>query len=327
MPLHLCRGGFLMAVRKMIAVLALLVASERLAFSGDLDSGSLGLPVNHYAGRRLELRPSGLPPSASLRWRVVASGGALASGTALSGADGSASLSLDLPPLKDGAALKAELLLSFDGAPDLKAPLLLHSAKVFAEGAALKVSSIGVWSPDDSAGAKLARLLEGQGLKPEVLDSPDSFKGDALLASGLDFDESPKAFERLLALASRGVEVVVLPPLKGSVALKPALFSSMLLEKGLPLSSLYPDFCSADLGALPSAAVFSLGAEPSSLDLKPGKGASPDSFRFCRLNAGKGSLVIIGWSFAALSEASPAPLLVLKGLIDEKNSNSKRKDR
>lgn len=315
--------------RNIAAAIVFIVAAT--AFASDPAPNALRIPANQYTGRKLELRPCGLAASTPFKWRVAVSGRVLASGSATAGADGSAKIETELPPLKDGASAKAELLLSYGGAPELAAPLTLHSGNVFAEGAPAKMPDIGVWAPDGESDSKITRLLESQGLKPETINNLGSFKGDVLLVSGIDFDETPDAFGKMLALASGGAHVVVIPPVKGTISLKPATFSSLLISKGLPESAAWSRACAGDLDVLPAtskSAALSLGGADSPLELKFSNGAAkPESFGFCRLDAGKGRVTLLGWDLAGLSGSSPVPLLVLKGLFGEYETANKLKDR
>ena len=322
---------------------ALALFLGNVSFADDAPYTALDIPANQYAGRKQEVSANGLPPSSSIKWRVATSGRALASGNASSAADGSVKIDFELPPLHDGAALTGEMVISPKDAQDFKAPLVLHSSNIFAEGEIAKMPpSIGVWAADNDTEANLVRILKSQGLDPDSVSSISSYKGDLLIVCGMDFDDNTKAFDSMLAFAGKGSEVIVLPPTKGSFRLKPELLSSLHLEKGFPeahnTDKGLPDTrlitekkLSHDLGILSArsdCAGFSLIASDSALEFKFAKSPVPsDAFHFSRLDVGKGRVLFFGWNLMALSDVSPVPLLALKSLVEEMNFDDKAKSK
>jgi len=270
---------------------------------------------NVYAGRSTPLAISGLPFSAPLDWNAMAAGRLLASGRAESDARGHCSLELSLPELRDGAALKGELNLAIKGEKATKT-LSIHSRKIAAEGSpCVTAKPIGIFPPITPS--PLSKALDSCGFKTEQVESIADFKGDILIASGIDFEDSQTLFSSLMKFAEGGHLAILSAPLRGTIQFKPPPLESMLFSKSLPGLAQRVETASiaSDLAALPQSAAFSLEPDDgNSLQLRAHKmPAKNDAYAFCRLQLPSGgAVVIMGWDLPALSEASPAPLLALR---------------
>jgi hypothetical protein len=268
-----------------------------------------------FSGRKISFDIPG--QSGASDWKLVSGERVLASGKTIP-SGGGVKIETELPPLKDGVAVKAELILT-GGAPDFKTPVILHSQNIFAEGEPWPFpSKPAVWPQDSERSSKLIKTLESQGLKAEQAGSLDSFDGDVLLVTGTDFDDSPGMFKSLLALADKGVLAVVLSPRRGALQVKPALFGSMLIDKGLPLTLFKDKLISADFKTLVPGPLFVPGSSEFPLELKISSHAEPGTgFRFARFGAlsGPGAVVIIAGDFEKLAGESPVPLMILKDVL------------
>lgn len=84
---------------------------------------------------------------------------------------------------------------------------------------------IGLYPAD----SPLNSLLERYELPYEKVESPEKFRGQVLLVSGVDFETTPKLFDSLLRRMPRGMKIVVLPPVKGTLKIPAAVFTKTTL--------------------------------------------------------------------------------------------------
>jgi hypothetical protein len=324
----------MLSFRTMISSFAFLAAAACLSAADAPPS----MAVNYYAGGRQDILISGMSPSASLRWRIAVQGRTIASGLASATADGTAQLAAELPPLRDGVSMKAELVVTHDGVDELNAGIVLHSKRPFEadlpsltpakekdkNGKAKEPALIGIWSPDGNAGNGVGRLLEEHGLKPDLVESPAHFEGKILLVSDIDFEDNAKAFNKMLSIVAGGMHAIVLPPMKGTLHMPSDSFSEFTVSKGLlPVSGFDRSF-SHDLSLFPAANGLSLSADSSSVELLAAKAAG--LFHSARFKVGSGSVTIICWDMKANAAVSPVPLLLLRDVFKSIKPENKGKD-
>jgi len=78
----------------------------------------------------------------------------------------------------------------------------------------LETRQIGVW--EETEGGALSELLKSLQVPFAKVADPAQFKGKVLLASGVDFESSPSAFDTLFQLVKKGIKVIVMPPISGT---------------------------------------------------------------------------------------------------------------
>ncbi len=173
----------------------------------------------------------------------------------------------------------------------------------FSEMRMLKRIKIGLY-PADSA---LNSLLDRYNLTYEKVESLDQFRGQILFVSGVDFSANPKIFNRLLRNMPRGMKIIVLPPVKGTLKFPVGMFTKTMLLPQNGIRELRREF-----DILPLAYNINMQVNGNSLELKFGeKGNGSGCVSFDVGQGGK--LIFSGWSLEDI--ANPTGIYLLRYYI------------
>ncbi len=184
-------------------------------------------------------------------------------------------------------------------------PMILSffSRDPFSEMRLLKRIKIGLY-PADSA---LNVLLDRYKLSYEKVESLDQFRGQILFISGIDFAAHPQIFNRLLRNMPRGMKIIVLPPVKGSLKFPVGMFTKTMLLPKNGILELRREF-----DILPLAYNINMEFNGNSIVLKFGdKGNGSGCVSFDVGQGGK--LIFSGWSLEDL--ANPTGIYLLRYYI------------
>jgi hypothetical protein len=142
------------------------------------------------------------------------------------------------------------------------------------------------------------------------------FDGKLLIASGINFNESPGLFDELLKLTQNGVKVIILPAFSGTLSLKSETINKLILSGTDIISEFNKKY---DANSWNGGEITSMSFkivpydENTGLELTETKG----SFSFCEIrnSLSKGKLIICGFNIIGLAKQSPTPAYLLKDLI------------
>ena len=272
------------------------------------------ISASYYTGSTQKIQLKFPDSDASGSWRILSAGRTLASGDVQTGSSGEAAVSFSLPEMKSPASIEAELVWGSGGKESSK-EISVHSANPFT-GKIQTIGALGVglWSVDSSK-SPMAELLKKFEIPFSTADGISSFDGKLLFVEGMDFDNNPGSFDALKAQCQKGCDVILLPPIKGSLKFDRSACSQILLAGDGRIERFGRRLDSKLWGGAP------FNASRFKWDMMDGSpclrfDGSLDGFSYCEMEIGGGTLSLCGWDLAAGAKVSPTPLRILEKMID-----------
>ena len=271
-------------------------------------------PQTFYAGRESSIAvKTGKDASGNLSWNISYSGAPIASGEQEI-SESRANIKFTFPETKPCVIAKAEFNC-FIGNEKLQKNLFFYPPNPFTEKKKFfEDLSIEVWHTEADKG--ITELFKSLEIPFAEISNFSESKGKVLIIVGIDFSNFPGISDNLLKISSGGARIIIINPVSGRFPLKTAELTEAVLAKNGKIKEFGKNFDDESWG----------GKTPSSKSLKL---ASSDGvpvletdteqkdFTYCRMQTGKGNLIICAWDIINLSKDSPTPLYLLDRLISE----------
>ncbi len=241
-----------------------------------------------------------------------------------------AQISVHIPPVKEGVMISAELVIRVpflndqENALELKEGVFIFPYDPFAANKeSLKEARIGLFDPQEQE--KSGRMFEQLGLPFEEqsnMDALPAFDGKMLIVGeGVDFKNSPALWTELLALAERGVPVLILAPQSGEFYLssageKNSQFEKVVLARETVIKEFNKNF---DIHWAPEGRTVAIGFKPvaGESDFLFVADSSTDAWPWLELvpASSKAKIILCGFDLSGAMEKSPTPRFLLAEII------------